>query len=127
MRVLVAIAIMVLGATAASAADPGAVRGGHGHFIAQYDPIGRSAGQVLIYDWEPGVVVRAYWLRPWHDRHYFPYGHDRWDIRRPTRHWTPPRPAPSFYRYWSTSSYFVDSPPPYWPPLPAQRPPVIDK
>ena len=110
MRVLVAIAILVLGVTAASAAHRGVVRGGHGHFVVHYDPIGRPAGQILVYDWEPGVVVRAYWLPPWRDRHYFPYGRDRWDIRRIKRH-RAPRPAPSFYRYWSTSSHFIDAPP----------------
>jgi hypothetical protein len=125
MRILVAIAIMVLGVTAASAADLGVVRGGHGRFIANYDPIGRTAGQELIYDWEPGVIVRAYWLPPWHDHHYFPFGRDRWDIHHVHRY-RAPRPAQSFYRYWSTSSYFVDAPSRDWPPLPAPRPSIVE-
>jgi hypothetical protein len=41
--------------------------------------IGVPAGAVhaepyVIYDFEPGVVIRAYWLTPWAGRHYFPSG-----------------------------------------------------
>lgn len=28
----------------------------------------------VVYDFEPGIVVRAYWLPPWRGRHYFPSG-----------------------------------------------------
>jgi hypothetical protein len=28
----------------------------------------------VFYDFEPGIVVRAYWLEPWAGRHYFPSG-----------------------------------------------------
>lgn len=28
----------------------------------------------VVYDYEPGVVVRTYWLPPWAGRHYFPSG-----------------------------------------------------
>ena len=28
----------------------------------------------VVYDYEPGIVVRTYWLRPWAGRHYFPSG-----------------------------------------------------
>ena len=123
MRVLVAIAFLVLGAAMASAADIGVTRAGHGHFVAHYDPVGRPAGQIFLYDWEPGVVTRAYWRSPWRNRHYFPFHHER--VHR--AHWVRPRPAPDFFRSWSTSSDF-DPPPPYWaPPLPAPRPPIIDK
>ena len=109
---------MALGIGAASAADLGVVHGGHAHFVAHYDPIGRPAGQLYIYDWEPGVVVRAYWLPPSRDRHYLPFGHDRWDVHpvrsRPVR----PVPAEPFYRFWGASSAF--DPPPNWP-APASR------
>lgn len=26
----------------------------------------------VAYDFEPGITVRTYWLRPWAGRHYFP-------------------------------------------------------
>jgi hypothetical protein len=32
------------------------------------------AGPFVAYDFEPGIVVREYWLRPWAGRHYFPSG-----------------------------------------------------
>lgn len=112
MRVLAVIAILALSAAAAGAADLHGAGGGH--FVAHYDPIGRPAGQLFTYDWEPGVVVRAYWLRPWRDHHYFPYGRDRWDIRRVRSHPVRPQPAEPFYRFWGASSVF-EAPPPYWP------------
>jgi hypothetical protein len=124
MRVLFAIAIMVLGIAAASAANAGVVRAGHGHFVAHYHPVGRPAGQLFLFDWEPGVVVRAYWLSPWRDRHYFPFGRDRWDVHPVRTHWPRPRPAQSFDRYWSTSSGFAAPPPRYWA---APRPPITAK
>ena len=117
MRALIAIAIMTLGIGAAGAADLAAARGGR--FVTHYQPVGRPAGQVVLYDWEPGVVVRPYWLPPWRDRHYFPFGRDR-VVRTP---WKAPRPAKSFHRYWSVSSAFELQPPRYWP----QRRPLIDK
>lgn len=126
MRILAAIAILALGVTAAAAADVGVARAGHGRSVVHYDPIGRPAGQLYIFDWEPGVVVRAYWLPPWRDRHYFPYGRDRWDIRR-IRHSVRHGRAQPFYRYWGTSSGF-DVPPRHWPaPAPRLERPFIDK
>jgi hypothetical protein len=32
------------------------------------------AWPTVEYDFEPGVEFRAYWLRPWAGRHYFPAG-----------------------------------------------------
>ena len=117
MRVLLAIAFLVLGATAAGAADVSGAYAGRGRFIAHYDPVGSPAAQILLYDWEPPPSCAC------KSRHYFPFGRDR--VRR--AHWVRPRPAPDFYRSWSTSSDF-DPPPPYWaPPLPPPRPPVVDK
>jgi hypothetical protein len=26
----------------------------------------------MVYDYDPGIVARAYWLPPWGGRHYFP-------------------------------------------------------
>ncbi len=127
MRLLVAIAFLAFGTAAASAADAHAVRAGHGRFVAHYYPVGRPAGQIFLYDWEPGVVVRAYWLPPWRGHHYFPFGRDRFDVHRASAHWVRPRPAQDFFRIWSSSSVF-EAPPRYWPaPAPAPRPPVIDK
>lgn len=35
---------------------------------------GARAGMLVGYDFESGVTIRPYWLRPWRDRHYFPFG-----------------------------------------------------
>ncbi|MEJ2379416.1 MAG: hypothetical protein P8Y53_25355 [Pseudolabrys sp.] len=123
MRFFIAIAILAFSVGAASAADLDIGR--RAYVVTGYQPVGEPAGQLLVYDWQPGVVVRPYWLPPWHGHHYFPFGRDRWDIHRAS-HWRRPRPAPSYHRYWSASSGFVP-PRRYWPPLPAPRPPAIDK
>jgi hypothetical protein len=33
---------------------------------------GVHAEPFIVYDYEPGIAVRAYWLRPWAGRHFFP-------------------------------------------------------
>ena len=73
---------------------------------------GVRAPQLLIYDDEPGVYVRAYWSPPWQGRHYYPFTgkkpkvgrHERLSAVRPA-----PPPAETFYREWSTISLY---PPP---------------
>ena len=37
-------------------------------------PVYQTVPQVVIYDDEPGVVIRRWWLPPWRDRHYYPHG-----------------------------------------------------
>ncbi len=124
MRVLIAIACLVLGAAAASAADIGPVHAMRSAAVVHYRPVGHPAGQIVLFDWEPGVALRAYWLPPWRDRHYFPFGRY---LRHARAHWKRPRPAQDYHRRWAVSSVF-DLPPPYWaPPLPAPRPPIVAK
>jgi hypothetical protein len=83
-----------------------------------YDTAPVRARQSYVYDDEPGVYVRAYWARPWQNRHYFPFTgkkpkvgrHERLSAKRPA-----PNPAESFYREWSTVSLYppqVVTPPP---------------
>ena len=38
------------------------------HYSAQ----GHRASPIVIYDYQPGVYVRAYWRAPWRHKHYFP-------------------------------------------------------
>ena len=69
--------------------------------------IGQPALPVVIYDYQPGVDVRPYWLTPWHNHHYFPTTGRRpsigrreyFSLTRPA-----PKPATTFHREWSTSS-----------------------
>ncbi len=72
MRLPVALAIVALslaGAHSATAADYGI--GGTYGYGAYYG--GARAGALIVYDNEPGVTIRAYWLPPWRNRHYFPF------------------------------------------------------
>ncbi len=72
MRAGLAIAIFLVGTAAASAADMPLSPGGGGGYSHYYSGGGVRAGQITIYDSEPGVVARAYWRSPWRGRHYFP-------------------------------------------------------
>jgi len=111
--------VIIAAAGAACAADY--VVGRSGYVIG-----GARAPQLLIYDDEPGVYVRAYWSTPWQGRHYYPFTgkkpkvgrHERLSDVRPA-----PPPAESFYREWSTISLF---PPPPQVILPEPREPPID-
>jgi hypothetical protein len=94
--------------------------------VGYYAPIGQPAGQIVIVDDEPGVVVRAYWASPWQGRHYFPYNGRRPRVgrfenlaaRRPR-----PVPARTFYRSWSTNDLrFFPRSDAYVPP-PSRLPP----
>jgi hypothetical protein len=77
--------------------------------------LGVRTGPIIIYDYRPGIVVRAYWLPPWRHRHYFPHG-----VREPrigrledvSAVARPPEPAEGFYRSWSTTSAVVREEPP---------------
>ena len=114
MRARFAIGILVAVATMAAvdvtrAADYAVGRSG---IIGGYVVGGVRAPQLLIYDDEPGVYVRAYWATPWQGRHYYPFTgkkpkvgrHERLSAVRPA-----PPPAETFYREWSTISLY---PPP---------------
>ncbi len=102
MRVLFALAIVASGMTAASAAD---FDGGRG-----YQAIGVRSEQLIIYDYQPGVVVRAYWRAPWRHRHYYPSTGKKPRVGR-REHLSVTgsitKPAGTFERYWSTSSLFL--------------------
>jgi hypothetical protein len=75
-----------------------------------YHPIGRHAAPLVVWDYEPGIVVRAWWLPPWRHRHYYPATGERPRIGR-RESWRlrgeAPEPAESFYRTWTTTSAFV--------------------
>lgn len=108
MRALGAIAILIFGiagSAAARAADlpsEGAERNVFTHHV----PAGRHIRSMVIYDFQPGVIVRAYWLAPWRHRHYFPFGAAKQEAE-PSADNSPPEPAESFERYWSTSQTFM--------------------
>jgi hypothetical protein len=83
--------------------------------------IGERAGPIVIYDYQPGVVVRAYWQSPWRNRHYYPRTGKRPKAGR-AENLSAPRPhyqmAESYYRAWSTNALF---PPPVAAPVPVSK------
>lgn len=108
MRALLALATLALvgaGSAAASAADSPHGRVTHRtfHFV---DAV--RAGQILIYDYEPGIHVRAYWRAPWRNRRYFPMTGKKPKLGRherlSARAGSAPKPAGNFYREWWASS-----------------------
>ena len=105
MRAIIAIMLLALGSVCANAADL-PIEQGDG-FSTRSLGFGERSGVQVVYDFEPGVNVRAYWLAPWRHRHYYPHtgeapgiGRDE-DLSAPTGHL---KPAQTFRRYWSTSS-----------------------
>ncbi len=115
MRALVATAILVFGVagiTTVGAADLRAGDGTRGHaYHGGYSVIGEPAAPLIVYDYEPGVTMRAYWLPPWRNRHYFPF-HGKIGKQRATHHGGRPKPAETYWRYWSNDGAFLHAVPP---------------
>jgi hypothetical protein len=112
MRAFIAIAFLVFGVAGidgAGAADLGIGGRHHGHYVTHYSIIGEPATPLIIYDYDPGVVVRAYWLPPWRNRHYFPFGRDKIVKTHAVRR---PKPAQTYWRYWSNDGAFIYGVPP---------------
>ena len=61
---------------------------------------------LIVYDYQPGVIVRSYWWAPWQNRHYFPKTGKRPKVAHKS---SPPQ---NFYRSWSVSSVFAPELPP---------------
>lgn len=81
-----------------------------GAYSPYYHAHGRRAGMLVIYDDQPGVVLRPYWRAPWRHRHYYPatgeqpeLGRDEDLSVRGGRH----QRAEGYRRDWSTSSAFL--------------------
>jgi hypothetical protein len=105
MRAIIAIMLLALGSACANAADL-PIEAGEGYSIRSLG-YGERSGVQVVYDFEPGVNVRTYWLAPWRHRHYYPrtdeapgIGRDE-DLSAPTGYL---KPAQTFRRHWSTSS-----------------------
>lgn len=102
------IAVAALTCAPARAADLEAGSGAGGPAVV-------SAGPFVVYDFEPGIVARAYWVEPWAGRHYYPSGGKLPVVGR--REVVTPAPVSerrSFRREWS--SFPVDT---------IQQPPLI--
>jgi hypothetical protein len=117
MRARFAIAVLVVGIAGLSEANAA-------DFVSGYSAGGVRAPQLLVYDNEPGVYVRAYWSAPWQNRHYYPFTgkkpkvgrHERLNAVRAA-----PEPAESYNREWSTLSLFPPPPPQAVAPQPPEQ------
>src|SRR4029434_816799 len=69
-------------------------------------PLVARAEPVIVFDSEPGVIVRTYWYPPWRNRHYFPRTGKRPKIGRreilPKHRMSKPE---EYFRFWSASSF----------------------
>lgn len=105
MRVLFAIVVFVVAGIAAAGADG----------VRRHSALDVRIAPLVIYDYQPGVVVRAYWRAPWRQRHYFPRTGEKPEVGRDEDLSTDaggvPEPAESFQRSWSTSSAFLPEAP----------------
>ena len=65
------------------------------------------AARIVIWDAEPGVVLRTWWAPPWRNRHYFPSSGEKPEIGR-DEDLSPAQRARSrrrnYRRSWSSSS-----------------------
>jgi len=102
-----------LGGATALAADISGDSAGYG----VYGDV--RAGQIVVWDVEPGVVVRPYWLPPWRNRHYFPSNGEMPEMGRDEdlSQRSAPQPAQSYRRSWSSSSRTAEPLRPIDPPM----------
>jgi hypothetical protein len=112
MRVLVAIVLLALGIAQVDAADLPTEQG-EGYSTLSIG-LGDRMGLQVVYDFQPGINVRPYWLAPWRHRHYYPATGEKPEIGRDEDLSAPSgeteRPE-TFRRHWSTSSAVVVRPP----------------
>ena len=109
-RFAIAIFFAITGVVAADAADVSSGRnaGGYGNYSAY----GARIEPIVIYDDQPGVIVRSYWDAPWANRHYFPSTGRRPKVGR-LEHISAHRvsKAEDYFRFWSASSVFLSEVP----------------
>ena len=122
-RAILAGAVGVVSVASATAADVSNGRSVGGNY-GSYSPYGARIEPIVIYDDQPGVIVRSYWATPWANRHYFPRTGKRPRTGR-LEHISAPRHsrAENYFRLWTASSGF----PLYLPPSRASQygiPPV---
>jgi hypothetical protein len=107
MRVLLAIALIVSGSTGVTAVRAADLPIGHSSaYRAGGFEYAERAEMLLIYDDEPGTLVRAYWSEPWRHHHYFPATGRLPNVGRDAPlnvHGVAPRPARTFVRHRSNA------------------------
>jgi len=121
---IAAIAVWALSSAAANAADVSAGGPAAGYGPYAYSP---RIEPLIVYDYQPGVIVRSYWWSPWQNRHYFPKTGKRPKVGRLERVTARKSSAPlDFYRSWSASSVFgPELPPPVMQPYAVEPAPSL--
>ncbi|MCW5693914.1 MAG: hypothetical protein KIT48_16270 [Pseudolabrys sp.] len=107
MRALLAIAALAAFGTAGL--DSACASEWQRRHVAYYPSHSIRAPHVVFYDVEPDTGLRAYWARPWRGRHYYPFTGKKPKVGRlenPHAKYPAPKPAPSYYREWSTLSLY---------------------
>lgn len=107
MRALVAVILLAFGIAGVRAADLSIDQSAN--FSTRSFGVGDRSGMLVVYDFEPGVNVRPYWLAPWRHRHYYPRTGEQPEIGRDENLSAPSgrqKPAETFRRHWSNSSAF---------------------
>jgi len=127
MRALLAIA--ALAAFGVAAHDDAGASEWSARRVAYY-PSHVHAPHLVVYDVEFDTGLRAYWARPWRGRHYYPFTGKKPKVGRRENlnaRYPAPKPAPSYYREWSTLSLYpphaVMPPAEVLPPLAPLMPP----
>lgn len=120
MRALLAIAALAVCGT--SGLDSAGASEWSTRHVAYYPSYVR-APHLVVYDVEFDTGLRAYWARPWRGRHYYPFTGKKPKVGRRENlnaRYPAPKPAPSYYREWSTLSLY----PPHavMPPADVARP-----
>lgn len=113
MRVLFAVAVIALGIAGINAASAADISIDRSASYTRYSASGQRTASLVIYDYQPGVVVRAYWRAPWRHRHYYPYTGHRPKIGRAENLFAARKrsePPKTFQRSWSTPWAFLPEP-----------------
>ena len=66
------VSAILIGAGSVAAANAADISAGFNVNGNIYSPLVSRIEPVIVFDYEPGVMVRTYWLPPWRNRHYFP-------------------------------------------------------
>jgi hypothetical protein len=97
----------IFGAVCATATNAADLSSGSNGGSSYYSAYGTRMEPIVIYDDQPGVIVRTYWSMPWGNRHYFPRTGKRPRVGR-LEHISARANsrAEDFFRIWTTSSRF---------------------
>ncbi len=131
MRVLFAVlpvALGIAGISAAGAADLPIDR--PVNYFTLPGGVGYRAEPLMVVDYQPDVIISAYWLAPWRNRHYYPRTGTMPEIGRDedlSAVSSPPQSAESFHRYWSSSSAFLPEEPSHRAPRYVNPDPLPDQ